>query len=155
LATGSGTLGLGDSDVAPELREFLEPQRSGWSRPTVWLGIAVAIVIVVMGWLFMRPSSGTQSRVKQPTAVTIYTYAEINAEPWATVTAVTPVNGDAAGIVGQQTPLRVKLPPGQYQVTLQGPGRESKQVQVTVPSTGGASCFAVFRKPDLNRIVGR
>ena len=82
------------------------------------------------------------------------TYAEINAEPWATVTAVTPANGDAQSIIGQATPLRVNLPPGDYNVTLQGPNHETKQVEITVPQQGGATCFAVFHKPDLNRLVG-
>jgi serine/threonine protein kinase len=142
-------------EVAPELREFLEPEPSTWSRPTVWLGFAVLVLVGVFVWLAMRPSSSSQARPKPPGATASYTYAEINAEPWATVTGVAPANGEAQSIVGQATPLRVKLPPGQYTVTLQGPNHEQKQVDVTVPQSGGASCFAVFKKPDLNRIVGR
>jgi hypothetical protein len=106
-----------------------------------------------MVWLFMRPRQ--QGLRPPPPAVAAPTYAEINAEPWATVTALDPASGDAPSVIGQATPLRVKLPPGQYKVTLQGPNREAKQVEVTVPASGGASCFAVFKKPDLNRIVGR
>jgi serine/threonine protein kinase len=148
------------AEVAPELREFLQPEPSTWfSRPTVWLGVAVLVLVLVLVgvfmWLFVRPGSESQARARGQGAVAGYTYAEINAEPWATVTAVAPASGDAPSIVGQQTPLRVKLPPGPYTVTLQGPNHEEKQVGITVPQSGGASCFAVFRKPDLNRIVGK
>src|ERR1700722_4246478 len=143
-----------ETEVAPELREFLEPEPHTWPRPAVWVGVAIVVMLGVMVWLFMRPHS--ESRVTTPpTSVASPTYAEINAEPWATVTALDPASGDAPSVIGQATPLRVKLPPGQYKVTLQGPNRESKQVDVTVPVSGGATCFALFKKPDLNRIVGR
>jgi serine/threonine protein kinase len=145
------------AEVAPELREFLEPQPSGISRSMIWLGVAVVVMVAVFGWLIVRPKSEDESRAKPPTpgATTAVTYAEINAEPWATVTAVAPANGDAQSIVGQATPLRVKLPPGQYSVTLQGPNHEQKKLDLTVPQQGGGSCFAVFKKPDLNRLVGK
>jgi tetratricopeptide (TPR) repeat protein len=143
-----------EREVAPELREFLEPEPQTWPRPGVWLGVAIVVLLVVMVWLFERRSPDSHVRPPAP-GVVGPTYAEINAEPWATVTALDPASGDAQTVIGQATPLRVKLPPGQYKVTLQGPNRESKQVEVTVPASGGASCFAVFKKPDLNRIVGR
>jgi serine/threonine protein kinase len=143
-----------EREVAPELREFLEPELRTWPRPGVWLGVAIVVMLVVMVWLFVRPSPQSRGSIPTP-AVAGPSYAEINAEPWATVTALDPASGDAQSVIGQATPLRVKLPPGEYKVTLQGPNRESKQVDVTVPASGGATCFAVFKKPDLNRIVGR
>ncbi len=144
-------------EVAPELREFLEPQPSGLSRSMIWLGVAVLVMVAVFVWLIVRPKSESESRAKPPVQGTAnaVTYAEINAEPWATVTAVSPASGDAQSIVGQATPLRVKLPPGQYSVTLQGPNQEQKKLDLTVPQQGGGSCFAVFKKPDLNRLVGK
>jgi tetratricopeptide (TPR) repeat protein len=146
--------GREEAEVAPELREFLEPEARTWPRPAIWIGIAIVLMVVVMVWLFARPSPESHARPPLPVAAGP-TYAEINAEPWAMVTAVDPASGDAASVIGQATPLRVKLPPGQYKVTLQGPNRESKQVDVIVPASGGVSCFALFKKPDLNRIVGR
>jgi tetratricopeptide (TPR) repeat protein len=140
-------------EVAPELREFLEPASSTWSRPTVWLGVAVLVLVGVFVWLILRPSAESPAHPTQ--TIASYSYAEINAEPWATVIAVSPASGDAQSIVGQTTPLRVKLSPGQYSVTLRGPNREEKRVDVTVPASGGVTCFAVFKKPDLSRIVGR
>jgi hypothetical protein len=141
------------TEVAPEMREFLQPARPTWSRPTVWLGVAVLVLIGVFVWLIRRP--GAESPVRPQQTAASYSYAEINAEPWATVTGVDPASGDAQSVVGQATPLRVKLPPGQYRVTLQGPNREEKKVDVIVPASGGVACFAVFKKPDLSRIVGR
>jgi tetratricopeptide (TPR) repeat protein len=145
------------TEIAPELREFFEPEPSRWSRPIVWLGIAAVVLVSVLVWMIVRPKSEVPARAKSPGAgaTASYTYAEINAEPWATVAAVVPANGEAQSVIGQQTPLRVKLPPGQYSVTLQGPRHEEKRVEITVPQQGGTSCFAVFQKPDLNRLVGK
>ena len=150
---GTEKIQINKAAVAPELREFLEPEPSTWkSRPTVWLGIAVLVLVGVFTWLILRPSPEGQTHPKPMAGAS---YAEINAEPWATVTAVTPASGEALSIVGQATPLRVKLPPGQYKVTLLGPNHEAKQVDVTVPQSGGAVCFAMFKKPDLKQIVGQ
>ncbi len=145
--------GSEEAEVAPELREFFQPGPSTWSRPAVWLGLAGMVLVGVFVWLILRP--GVESPTRPAQTVASYSYAEINAEPWATVTAVTPASGDASSIVGQTTPLRVKLAPGQYRITLQGPNHEVKPVDVIVPQSGGVACFAVFKKPDLNRIVGR
>ena len=143
-------------EVAPELREFLAPQPSRFSRSRIWLGVAVAVLAVVILWLIVRPKSGESTAKGSEHAFAVgSSYAEINAEPWATVLAVSPASGDASAAIGQATPLRVKLPPGQYEITLQGPNHEQKQVAVNVPQQGGASCFAVFRKPDFSRIVGK
>jgi serine/threonine protein kinase len=145
-----------DQGIAPELREFLVPDKAGLSRSRMWLIVAVVVLAAVFLWLAVRPKSVSESHSKPPVqGNATVTYAEINAEPWATVAALTPANGDAQSIIGQTTPLRVKLPPGQYTVTLQGPNHQEQQVGVTVPQQGGGSCFAVFSKPDLNRLVGK
>lgn len=146
-----------DREVAAELREFLETERAGISRSVIWLGIAVLILAGVFVWLYVRPKLETESRLKSPgsTALAGVTYAEINAEPWATVIAVTPANGDAQNAIGQVTPLRINLLPGQYSVMLQGPNHEEKRIDLTVPQQGGTSGFAFFNKPDLNRIVDK
>ena len=143
-------------EVAPELREFLEPQKR-FPRSIIWMGAVLVLALAAFLWWRAQPKSATTATApsSQPAVVApTITYAEINAEPWATVTAVTPANGDAQSIIGQATPLRVNLPPGDYSVTLQGPNHETKQVEITVPQQGGATCFAVFHKPDLNRLVG-
>jgi tetratricopeptide (TPR) repeat protein len=142
-------------EVAPELREFLQPEPRTWSRSTIVTVAAVAVLAVVLVWLLVRPNPQMQSRTNPPGAVSGYSYAEINAEPWATITAINPTNAAAQQIVGQQTPLRAKLPPGQYNLTLQGPNREQKRVNVNVPQQGGTTSFTVFQKPDLAKIVGK
>jgi len=143
----------GETEISPEVREFLEPASSSWSRPAVWVGIAVVVLVGAAVWMMRRP--GAESTASPAQTVASSSYAEINAEPWATVTAVSPANGDASSAVGQTTPLRVRLAPGQYRITLQGPNHEVKPVDVIVPESGGVSCFAVFKKPDLQRIVGQ
>lgn len=144
----------GSEEIAPELQEFLEPETSIWSRPRVWVGIILVVIVGVTVWVWARPAAEKTVSPRTPVAAS-YTYAEINAEPWATVMAMSPASGEAGSAVGQVTPLRVKLPPGEYSVTLQGPNHEVKNVGVVVPSSGGVSCFAVFQKPDLGRIVGQ
>lgn len=146
-------------EVAPELREFLEPKPSNWSKPLIGLGVALALAVIFVWLMFIRPS--TRSKVSSEVstgpaggATVAYTYAEINAEPWATILSISPANGDAKTAIGQQTPVRVKLPSGTYEVTLQGPNREQKQISINVPEQGGVPCFAVFQKPDLNQLVG-
>ena len=104
-------------EIAPELREFLEPEPRTWSRSTILTAAAVVVLAIVLVWLFVRPSPQAQSHTNPPGAVAGASYAEINAEPWATITAVDPSNADAQKIIGQQTPLRAKLPPGQYSLT--------------------------------------
>ncbi len=145
-------------EVAAELREFLQPEPSAGWRSNIWLGVAAFALVAVVVGIFMWPKSDDRSRPHPPPSVAAtasYTYAEINAEPWAKVTAIAPQSGDAQSVIGETTPLRVKLPPGRYSVTLQGPNRSEKQVAITVPEQGGAICFAVFGKPDLNRLVGK
>ena len=144
------------AEVAPELREFLEPLPTTWPRKAAWVGLAV-VLLAALVWIFVkpRPVSGPRQAPAVAAPVGSLTYAEINAEPWATVTGITPASEDVANVIGQTTPLRVKLPPGQYRVTLQGPNRQTKQIDITVPQQGGVSGFAIFKKPDLGRIVGK
>jgi hypothetical protein len=143
--------------IAPELLEFLQPEKTNWSRPMVWLGVAGAVLLAVFIWLIVRPKPENQAQLKPALNGTAanYTYAEINAEPWATIKKLTPANGDAQSVVGSATPLRVKLPAGQYSVTLEGPNHEQKQAVITVPQQGGTTCFVLFRKPDINRLLSQ
>jgi serine/threonine protein kinase len=144
------------AEVAPELREFLEPLPTTWPRKAAWVGLAV-VLLAALVWIFVKPRPVSEPRQAPAVAAPVgsLTYAEINAEPWATVTGITPASEDVANVIGQTTPLRVKLPPGQYRVTLQGPNRQTKQIDITVPQQGGVSGFAIFKKPDLGRIVGK
>ena len=143
--------------IAPELMEFLEPVRPGWSRSAVWIGIAAVILVVVLLSVMLRPGQERASRrgasVGGNVSSATYTYAEINAEPWGTIKEITPANGEAQSTIGSVTPLRVRLPAGQYSLTLEGPNHEQKRVDITVPKQGGAACLVLFHKPDLKRLL--
>jgi serine/threonine protein kinase len=146
--------------IAPELMEFLEPVRPGWSRPVVWIGIAAVILVVVVLLVMLRPKqervSGTRpASISGNASSATYTYAEINAEPWGTIKEIIPANGEAQSAIGSVTPLRIKLPAGQYSLTLEGPNHERKRVDITVPNQGGTACLVLFRKPDLKRLLSK
>lgn len=132
--------------IAPELLEFLEPVRPGWSRPLVWGGIAVTILALIVLSVILWP---------RPRPARVYTYAEINAEPWATIKEIAPANGEAQSAIGSATPFRVILPPGQYTLTLEGPNHETKRVNIAVPTHGGASSLVLFRKPDIKELLSQ
>jgi hypothetical protein len=144
-----GLAGRDETVIAPELMEFLEPVPNGWLRPVISIGIAAAILAVVVSlvilWLRPKPSAGRSSARA--------TYAEINAEPWGTIKDIVPANGEARSAIGSTTPLRITLPAGQYTLTLEGPNHETKQVTLTVPTQGGAASLVLFRKPDIKKLV--
>ncbi len=142
--------------IAPELLEFLEPEPKNWfSSPMIWLGTAGSVLLAVVLWVIIRPAPESRSHLPSapPMMAASYTYAEINAEPWAMIKELIPESGESQSAIGSPTPLRVKLPPGRYSVTLEGPNHEQKQVVITVPTQGGTTCFVLFRKPDLERLL--
>jgi serine/threonine protein kinase len=148
------------SEIAPELLEFLQPENANWtSRSTVWLGLAGAVFVIAVLWLIFRPATSLQSQPQSqppstPSVVTSnYTYAEINAEPWAVVKEITPVSAETQSAIGSPTPLRIKLAPGQYSVTLEGPNHERKRAEIIVPTEGGVTSFVLFQKPDLQQLL--
>jgi len=123
------------------------------NRSIIWFGLAALVLVGVVLWLVLNRKS-SRPVPPPPAPVAKYTYAEINAEPWATLKEVTPSSGDVQSALGSNTPLRIKLPPGQYSIVLEGPNHERKQAVITVPQEGGTNYFVVFKKPDLNRLVG-
>ncbi len=132
------------------------PESRTWGRSILWLGIAAVVFVAVIVWLALRPKPETPSlKSPPPPVVSNSTYAAINAEPWATLREITPENGDAKSAIGLATPLRVKLPPGEYKLTLEGPNHELKQRVITVPQQGGTTCSVIFRKPDVNQLLNQ
>ena len=139
-----------------EENPLVQPTRSEgqtWGRSILWLGLAAVVLVAVVVWLAVRPKTETLS--PKPPPPLAFTYAEINAEPWATLRELTPQNGDAKSAIGLATPLRIKLPPGGYKLTLEGPSHELKQLVITVPKQGGTNCFVFFKKPDVNRLLNQ
>jgi serine/threonine protein kinase len=156
--------GLEDASPPPQRSPFEEnppvrparPEGRTWGRSILWLGVAAVVLLAVVGWLAVRFKLETSSpKPAPPPLVSKPTYAAINAEPWATLREITPENGDAKSAIGLATPLRIKLPPGGYKLTLEGPNHELKQLVITVPQQGGTSGFVFFRKPDVNRVLNQ
>jgi serine/threonine protein kinase len=129
------------------------PQGRTWGRSILWLGVAAVVLASVIVWLAVRPKP--EPHPPSPLPVVNASYAAINAEPWATLREITPENGDAKAAIGLATPLRIKLPPGHYNLALEGPNHELKQLVITVPQQGGTNCFVFFRKPDVNRLLNQ
>jgi tetratricopeptide (TPR) repeat protein len=126
------------------------------SRSIIWFVLAALVLVGVLLSLFLyRSAPRPPVNLSVQTPATKYTYAEINAEPWATLKEITPSAGEAQSARGSKTPLRIKLPPGQYNIELEGPNHERQHTVLTVPQEGGGICFVVFKKPDLNRLVSR
>lgn len=125
-----------------------------WRRSIIWLGLAVLVLVAVVLWFVVRPKNArVPVNPPLPIQTAKYTYAEINAEPWATLRAIDPGGEETQNALGSTTPLRIKLPPGQYSIVLEGPNHERAQRSITVPQQGGTSCFVLFKRPDLNRLL--
>ena len=152
-----------EADTIPdELREFLPPPISDRRRRIIAIAAPVLILGALVYWIVTRPRTETTvkttpvvSGATAPAkpAVTPTSYAEINAEPWGTVGNITTPQGELVRAVNDQTPVRVELSPGQYEVTLDGPNGQHKRVHVEVPQEGGKSYFVLFHKPDVGQIL--
>jgi len=146
--------------VPEELKEFLPPPpRRGWGWPAVGLCLGTIALAFGIYWVAVdhKPQTRSQKPVPQEMApaalVPDATYAELNAGPWGTVKEVRSLDGQTVRLLNDQTPLRVDLPSGQYEVTVEGPNGENKTLQVEVPEHGGNSYFVLFHKPDIQRII--
>ena len=78
---------------------------------------------------------------------------EINAVPWGTVKSVASTNGRVTFAVNSQTPLRVKVPPGSYDIVIFGP--KGQEQTPTVMATDGmpGRCAPVFEAIDGKQII--
>lgn len=150
--------------IPDDLREFLPPPPSDQRRRILAIAVPMVILGALTYWIATRPKN--ENIAKTTPAVSNSTapdapaaipspYAEINAEPWATVRKVANPKGDVVRALNDPTPLRVELPPGQYQITLEGPDGQQKHLPVEVPQEGGKSYFVVFHKPDVAQILSK
>ncbi|HET7442140.1 MAG TPA: protein kinase [Terriglobales bacterium] len=148
------------NEIPEDLKEFLPPQRASRWRSGAWIAIAVLAFAAASYFIFWpKPSKSVENSGGKPPsgeaqpAIPEVTFAVINAEPWGTIKAVIPANGDPARALNSQTPLRLDLPAGRYTVKVDGPKGEKQELEIEVPRQGGKTYFLFFRKPDIARMV--
>jgi hypothetical protein len=89
----------------------------------MWVGIGVVVLALVGAgawWALRGGSTGTDG------------YAQVIAIPWAEVASVTTKGGQVLHVKGQ-TPLQLKLPPGDYIIQFKN-DQGSGQMEVSVKS---------------------
>jgi hypothetical protein len=82
------------------------------------------------------------------------TAIEINAVPWGTVKSVASSDGRFTLAVNSQTPLRVKVPPGGYDVVIFGSKGQEQTPSVAATDDLPGKCTPVFEAVDAKQIIG-
>ena len=78
-------------------------------------------------------------------------YVQLTATPWGQVTEVTSSKGEHLKITGE-TPLRVALPPGRYNVAMKN-GQATGSIEVTVEPGKVAIYNYTFQKVKVEDLV--
>jgi hypothetical protein len=113
-------------------------------------GILVVLAIIAAS-LLHHPST-TPLASTTPAALGPDAYVEVIAQPWATVKSLTGADGKVIA-VDEQTPVRVKVPAGEYTITLAGPNSQEHTGQISVSSGKPAQYSYVFEAVDAAKIV--
>ena len=129
--------------VAPE-----PPKKS----PVVMI-VVIAIVVIALaagGYFFMRKGGGGGG-----TAVVRDSFVEVNAIPWGTLKSAKQINGDFTETYDKdnQTPVRISLPTGDFEITVVGPGGQEKTEKVKISAKASGSVTPVFEQLDVEKIV--
>ncbi|HXE90110.1 MAG TPA: protein kinase [Terriglobales bacterium] len=107
------------------------------------IGVVVVLVLAVGAYFALR---------KGPVEATAY--MEINAVPWGTVKSVTNGDGEAVQLPAEtHTPLRLRVPPGEYKVVVAGPSGVEKSETLTVSEESPGSYTPVFEAIDVEQIL--
>jgi tetratricopeptide (TPR) repeat protein len=143
------------SDLLQELSTSPRSVRWTW----VLVGSVVAVLVAIGALALHRSKVENSSKavpaVSQTSAPAIAnSYLQINAEPWGMVKRVASQDGKSVLEINDVTPVRVSVPAGKYTVVVEGPNQEIQTIEVEVPQQGGQSSFAVFKTPDIEKIVG-
>ena len=69
------------------------------------------------------------------------------------VKSVAATNGSLTRVVDQPTPVRIALPPGDYDVTVFGPNGEEQRQTVKVTNDAPAQYQPVFGNVDIDSIM--
>lgn len=87
----------------------------------------------------------------KPAAAT--TAIEINAVPWGTVKSVASTDGRFTLAVNSQTPLRIKVPPGGYDIVIFGSRGQEQSPTVTATNSVPGKCTPVFEAVEATQII--
>jgi tetratricopeptide (TPR) repeat protein len=126
------------------------PQTSKGMLYGMIAGILVLLAIAAALLLHHRsaaPSASTTLSGPGPDA-----YVEVIAQPWATVKSLTGTDGKVLA-VGELTPVRVRVPAGNYTITLTGPNSQEHTDQISVTSGSPAQYSYTFEAVDAAKIV--
>ncbi len=108
------------------------------------IGVVVLLVLGVGGYFALRKGPAAEATA----------YMEINAVPWGTVKSVTNGSGEALQLPAEtHTPLRLRVPPGEYKVVVAGPSGVEKSETVTVSEESPGSYTPVFEAIDVEQIL--
>ncbi|HVP43583.1 MAG TPA: protein kinase [Terriglobales bacterium] len=115
--------------------------------PVMLIVIAAVILAVIGGGVF-----AFRDRIWPPQRDA---YVEINAVPWGTVTSARQLNGRFHEDYKKdnQTPLRLALPAGEYEITIAGPTGQEKTEKVKISPQSTGSITPVFEQLDVEKIV--
>jgi hypothetical protein len=78
---------------------------------------------------------------------------QINAIPWGTVKSVASSDGRMTLAVNAQTPLCVKVPPGEYSIVIFGPKGQEQMPTVNATDTNPGKYMAAFEPVDVLQII--
>jgi serine/threonine-protein kinase len=131
-------------------------------RYGVIAGALVVIALIAASTLHHRSASSAVSAspaVSMPSPVSASApvpvsdaYVEVLAQPWATVKSLTSAQGKVIA-VDELTPVRVKVPAGEYTITLAGPNSQEHTEQLSVAPGKPAQYSYVFEAVDAAKIV--
>ncbi len=116
--------------------------------PVKWVAIAVVAVILIAAAIKFVPPL-----IAPPPALD--SYVEINAVPWGTVKSVQQVGGKFHQEYKQdnQTPMRLSLPTGEFEIAIAGPNGQEKTEKVKISPQSSGAITPVFEQLDVEKIV--
>ncbi len=144
--------------------DAVESRRRPRSSPTArlrWLGLGASLVLIIsVSWPLIRDRPMMEPvEEPPPPAATVQPIAAelglgavvVNAVPWARVTEITDAQGYVQDLPSNvATPLYLDLPPGWYQISMQGPaGQEVHTCEVEVVLESVTTCSSTFGEANV------
>jgi len=130
--------------VRPAPAPALAPAPARKSPVLAIVAVVAVLVLGIGGYVAYKKIAG-------PPAAT--TYIEVNGIPWGTVKSVTSADGKVSLTPGEQTPLRIAVPPGDYKVVVDGPDGQEQSLDVKATNESPGSITPVFQQIDVDQII--